>query len=583
MSRIRALGAALAVALLAGVLASAAPAARPGPTDHTLTTTHFVIHYDTAVGPTTDAPSADYASETDAGDIAAYAEQAYSLYTSWGLTPPVDDGDGHIDIYLQNLPTDLDYPSLEAYAAPDNIGPGPSSGAFVMATPLAMTADFIVKSGLTLAQEEQKTVANELFVLFEFAKWVPTSTGDMWLEDGAAQWAAFDAMGYPGSAALTGLASPDLSLDCRDDLSVGPPISLPFRMCSPDRYTELGYTRWAFFQLLANKYGPAFLSTALANGESGQSAVTALGNALAAKGSSLASVYNEYSADLMNANFGVVPLEGIRPTPYAGITTGTKAATLAPVKISVDHLAARYLTFQRGDGDGSHACYAAQLTINVAIPSGTSAQPYFLWDVSGSSPQPLSVNGSNASITVPWDTCDWGGTRGWLSLPNASTTVDAATFTVTSSLTVDTNTPANATSAPTQTPVWGTTVPVPTTDVAPSIDVFGPELLHVSSASPTIRLIVESNGPGTLNAALGTTVLGTGQLRAGNNDLRWTLPKGLLTSLRTSASATNLLTLTPLSPSGAASGSPVMLHVVVTAPAKAKKAAKPKPKKHPKK
>jgi len=581
MARIRVLGAALAAALAAGVFASAAPAVVRPPSDHTLTTTHFVIHYFTCVSPTSDqpcGPPVDYATQTEAGDVAAYAEDAYSRFLSWGLTPPVDDGDGHIDIYLEDLPGRYNYPSLEAYAQPDNAGPSPSSGMFFMTSPEMMKADFTPLTGLNLAQEEQKTIGNELFTLFEFATWVPTSPSDYWLLDGAAQWAAFQEMGYPGGAAMTSLASPDISIDCRDPLSpLPPPPALPFRMCAPDRWTELGYTRWAFFQLLANQFGNSFIFKALANGAAGQSATTALANAIAAMGSSLATIYNEYAADLMDGGFGVASLATIRPSPFASIATGAITQSSAPVEVPVNHLSTRYVTFQRGDGDGSHACYAAKLSINVAIPAGSSAQPYFFWDATGSTPQALSISGSTASITVPWDTCDWGTTRGWLSLPNASTLVDAAPFSVTSTVTVDTTTPASAVSAPSPATVWGTTVPVPTTDVAPSIDVFGPELLHLSAKSPTIQLLVDSSGPGTLNATLGSTTLGSYSLRAGNNDVRFAVPKGMLTSLRSSATAANLLTLTPVSPAGTATGTAVTRQVVIaTTP-------KPKPAKHKKK
>jgi hypothetical protein len=309
------------------------------------------------------------------------------------------------------------------------------------------------------------------------------------------------------------------------------------------------------------------------------SATTALANAIAAKGSSLASQFNTYAADLMTGNFGVPGLAAVRPTPDTNIGTGTAAATLPAFKVTPEnHLSARYVTFQRG-GDGSNACFASALSIKVDIPAGTSSQPYFYWDVPGSTPQALSVSGSTASITVPWDTCDWGTARGWLSIPNASTAVDGATFTVSSSVTVDTNTPATAGTVPDPATVWGTTVPVPTADVPPSIDVFGPELLRLSAKAPTIRLIIDSSGPGIVNATLGSAVLGSYSLRAGNNDVRFTVPKALLTSIRRSASAANLLTLTPMSPTGALAGLAVTRQVVITATPK----PKPKPVKHKKK
>jgi hypothetical protein len=97
----------------------------------------------------------------------------------------------------------------------------------------------------------------------------------------------------------------------------------------------------------------------------------------------------------------------------------------------------------------------------------------------------------------------------------------------------------------------------------------------VSASRPVLRLIVQSSGDGVLLAYLGTVSLGTPTLRAGNNDLRFTVPKTLLTRLRRSASAASLLTLAPRSVSGAAFGTMVSRQVVVV-PA-------PKPPKHKKK
>jgi len=601
----RVLGVALAAAFVAGLAAASSPAAPP-PFDHTLTTAHFVVHYNTCIDPKTDQPCApalppggpEYTSETQAGDIAAYAERAYDIFhNQWGLPAPPLDADGHYDIYPRDLPDDNEMPSLEAYPEPNNVGPAPSSGFIWITNPWNLPR-FLDTTGLTLAQEEQKEIANEVFVLFEFGTWVPTNPGDYWLLDGAAQWAAFQSIGYPTGHALTSLGPPDIALNCRDNLSSVPPGApgLPFRMCDPDRWTEIGYTRWAFYQVLANKYGPTFIRNALVNGEIGSalvpamSATTALANAIAAKGSSLASVFGEYTTDLMDGNLGVPALSGVRPPAYDSVPVGAASFPIAPATtattvdtIPVNHLAARYVTFQRGDGDGSHECYAATLTVAVSLRyhaaaqsfSSISSQPNFYWDATGSTPQPLAINGSTASITVPWDTCDWGTTSAYLSLPNASTSVDAADFTVTMSQSV-TSTPATASPPPPQTSIWGTTVPVPTTDFAPTIDVFGPELLKVSATSRVIRLIVNSSSVGSLTASLGSTLLGTSGLRAGNNDVRFTVPASMFAGLRKSASVTNVLTLTPMSTSGMTIGPSVTRHVSIAAAVK----AKPKPKKH---
>jgi hypothetical protein len=94
-----------------------------------------------------------------------------------------------------------------------------------------------------------------------------------------------------------------------------------------------------------------------------------------------------------------------------------------------------------------------------------------------------------------------------------------------------------------------------------------------------LRLIVESSGDGVLHAVLGSVDLGSPTIRAGNNDLRFTVPKTLLTQLRRASSAANLLTLTPTSVSGATVGTAVSRQVAVI-PAKqpAKKPAKHKKK-----
>jgi hypothetical protein len=101
--------------------------------------------------------------------------------------------------------------------------------------------------------------------------------------------------------------------------------------------------------------------------------------------------------------------------------------------------------------------------------------------------------------------------------------------------------------------------------------------LQLSAKSPTIELLIDSSGPGTLNATLGSTKLGSYSLRAGNNDVRFVVPKSMLTSLRRSASAANLLTLTPMSPLGTVTGTAVTRQVVIAA------TPKPKPAKHKKK
>jgi hypothetical protein len=107
---------------------------------------------------------------------------------------------------------------------------------------------------------------------------------------------------------------------------------------------------------------------------------------------------------------------------------------------------------------------------------------------------------------------------------------------------------------------------VSSADVAPTLVLFGPEILRLSSVDTRLRLIVESGSQGTVQAKIGSIVLGTLPIRAGNNDLRFKLPSGMLHRLRRAAAAGNILTLTPVSPNGTTIGQAVTRSISVLAP-----------------
>jgi hypothetical protein len=170
-----------------------------------------------------------------------------------------------------------------------------------------------------------------------------------------------------------------------------------------------------------------------------------------------------------------------------------------------------------------------------------------------------------ASKDIPWDTCTYASNSGYLSLPNASAAVDAADYVVTTTLTVKTT---QATPVAPPDPAFTTTpvIPVTSVDVAPTLFIFGPELLKLTPTDTQLRLIVQSNGQGTVQAKLGSIVLGTLSIRGGNNDLRFKLPAGVLSALRRAAAAGNILTLTPVSTNGLVTGQAVTRTVSVLAP-----------------
>jgi hypothetical protein len=97
--------------------------------------------------------------------------------------------------------------------------------------------------------------------------------------------------------------------------------------------------------------------------------------------------------------------------------------------------------------------------------------------------------------------------------------------------------------------VIGSPIAAPTSDPAPTLKVYAPEVLRVSSKTRLLRFAVFSSGAGKLQAVLGSSQLGTATLRSGNNDIRFVLPKLLFQKLRTKA-ASNVLELTSMSPSG---------------------------------
>src|SRR3954453_10994088 len=67
------------------------------PLTEVVSTAHFNVWYDA------DPTQSDYITQTDAGNLAASAEQAYSTYAALGYPPPV--GGGTVDINVIDLST----------------------------------------------------------------------------------------------------------------------------------------------------------------------------------------------------------------------------------------------------------------------------------------------------------------------------------------------------------------------------------------------------------------------------------------------------------------------------------------------
>ena len=541
-----------------------------------VSTPHFVVHY--ASGAT----AGGAITQTQAGDVAARAERAYAAELADGYPAPLSDGvlggDARIDIYVQALSE----AGVLAYAQPEGS--------------TAQTAGYIVLNGSADDGKglTQHTIAHELFHLIQLGIWLPSNATDYWLLESSAEWMGYRTDGFP-SAELD-LGDWDMSLDCRD-------ANLTFQCDLDDAYKNNGYSRWPFFEYVAERWGNDFTRSIFAQGAiGGGSATAALSSAIAAKGSSLGDVFTDWTVANMTGGYAVKALQDALPPAYgAALSTGTLASLnaktkqgapvltsgpIAPVRVAVNHLSARYVAIEHGDAafpDGP--CYKATLALSVALPAGVGARPYFWWsqknpDGTKQPAQALAVSGTTASISLPWDTCDWGSSQGYLSLPNPSTTLDAQDFAISGTLTVDRSAEATATPPPDPVVTSAPRSDGSTPGDAPRIQVFGPQLIHLTAASRVLRLIVSSSDSGGLQASLGSLALGSARLRAGSNDVRFALPAAALRSLRSTSAVANALTLTPVSASGAA-GVRVVRHVAVQRTAatqrhKAKHRTKPK-------
>jgi hypothetical protein len=557
-------------ALVAATLAVAVPGAvadsYPVNGIVTLDSTHFRIHFQANYG------DPAFLSSARANDVLGFAERAYTTYTNMGYAAPVDDGDGNgkIEIFVEAFSGE---PKAH-YSGYVEAGVPAGSGIIHMDVLRGVLAD---PSDPTKGVDAH-AVAHEVFNLFQ---WKIYATADGWLQESTAEWAAFQVANTVTPTANQ-LGEADRSIDC-----LGSQCGYAQSIAGYNEfYDRNANTGWSFFQYLSEKYGNDIVKQIWAQ-QAVDGAVPAtqpVNEVLTGKGSSLSDAFNGWIAARLNGGFKISGAAGVRPTPFATVKTGLVSGTIKTQVTAVGHLSARYIQLTPGDGTTNSSCFGATLALTVTIPAGVTSAPYVFLDAPNSSPQAMTVSGSTATATIPWSTCG-SSAPAYVSLPNATstTTVNGTEFLLDGTITVDASSRPTAPAPPPQVKLPGTVIAVPTTDVVPSIELFGPELIRLSSTATQLRLIVSSSGPGTLQASLGSLGLGVGTLRTGNNDLRFNLPSAALSSLRRSAASGNLLTLTPLSPQGA-TGTPVVRQVAIdptfkpVSTPKTKPVAKPKPK-----
>jgi hypothetical protein len=549
-----------ALALLAAVFVPAAGAVDPFPTAGvaTLTSDHFMIHY-SRVDDSVDCPTVSITQET-AGDILGWAERAYNYYTGWGYAEPdrdVPDGDQYIDIVVDEFdkpaPTCITYGTISPLIPVDSQGTLKRWDALVNpVTPAGAGEIHLQATGRRGISYH--VVAKEVFHLFGLKA---DTSADAWLLDGTGEWAATHTEGALGGVEV----NPDRTIDC-----VG-------AECGDTDFDRNG--GWLLFQYLAEHYGdtkvpdgdPAIVKTVWDKAHANPAALgTTDLAAVLPSGTSLAKFFNDFANARLTGNFTFEPLAGVLPVAFDEVAVPESSANIPTTNVAVNHLAARYLTFKHGTGNGP--CYEASLTLNVAIPGGVESAPAYYANTLGATAQLLTISGSTASITVPWNTCA-DSPDAYLSLPNGTLGLDGREFVVTGSVSVDRSKPSTPSAPPPGTKVIGNVIQAPTSDPAPTLRVYAPEVLRVSTKTRLLRFAVFSSGDGKLQAVLGPANLGTATLRGGNNDVRFVLPVSLFKGLRTK-SAANLLQLTSVSPGGT-KGATVTRRVLVQTPKKPKK------------
>ena len=531
--------AALAFALLGlAVGVPSASAIDPFPINGivTLSNDNFTVHYNSNDATVN---CENYITDEHAGTILGMLDRARTFYANMGWPVPAPGVQVSIDDFAQ-----------DGACAPSGNGLP-----FGVATPLARWNAFVESGNIHLDAHTGLTyhiIAHEIFHLVENGM---APGVDQWLQEGTAEWAAVRADKAAGGEEK----NPDRTLDC-----VG-------TRCGDTEFDKNGYPGWMLFEYLAERYGDSKVKAVWDQAAANPSALgtTDLAAVLPA-GTSLASFFNDYTTARMTGAFTLASLTGSRPEAYAGIPVGTTSGALPDTPVAVNHMAVRYVTLSHGS-DPTLPCFAANLTLNVEIPAGVVSTPTYYANTNTSVAQPLTVSGSTASITVPWNTCA-GSPNAYLSLPNDTLGLDGREFTVKGSVGVRFDTPASPTDPPPGAHVIGTPISSPSSDPAPTLNLYAPEMLRVSNKTRLLRFVVFSSGDGKLDAVLGSTGLGSATLRSGNNDVRFVLPTKLFQTLRAKSSS-NLLQLTSESPSGT-KGATFTRRVVVQKPPKPKKKKK---------
>src|SRR6266576_309586 len=190
----------------------------------TLSNQHFMLHYNRN---DQDGTCNDAITQEQAGEILGMFERAYSLYASWGYPAPVDDGDGLVDVSVDDFAAGcVSYGGIAV--------PSPLDRWDALITDIAPPGAGDVHLDFDTAFK-YRIIAHELFHLVEDAM---APTADPWLQEGSAEWAAVRATLTDGGT----VDSAGGTLDC-----VG-------SECGDTEAEKNGYPGWMLFEYLTERY-----------------------------------------------------------------------------------------------------------------------------------------------------------------------------------------------------------------------------------------------------------------------------------------------------------------------------------------
>ena len=515
----------LVVPLLALAAVFAPPAlARPTATeglclfDASRASDHFVVHF------TTDTNcQGEQIFEPQAGDTLAAAESAYAaVVSSWGYKAPVTDVDGKTDIYVYKIETATG-DSVDFRLNSDSDIGAPSVG-YVELTP---------ESAL-----DRQIVANGVFHVVALAY---RPIFQEWFLFGSAQWAGLRGESWPADRASL-LTVPEIALDCY------------WTACDEQLFEYNGQARWPFFVYLQDRFGDSAVREVWEKIES-RAAPTpdglgSLQEYLAAKGTTLTAFFNDFAGAVAKGDLSAASLKGKQPTFAGTITTGAAATTLAPVKVAVNHLAAKFVEVVPGTGK-IDVCHPATLTVTVDIPSGVAAVPKWAFTGPGGGLTAFRASGSKATYSTAWDTCTWKDERkGIVSLPHPGTSGDGKEFKVTATVSAINTSVVLSPDAPVALPDPRPNVDTPHA-APPRLSLHAPAVIRVDK-SRRLRLHLYASNEGFVRLVLDGRDLGSVAVRAGQNVFRFKLPQ--LKASRRRIAERSRLSLTALSTSGMTGG-----------------------------